>query len=87
MGSDFIDSGAPDLGELLQGFHDKGRLVRLAAKGNRREVGCVGFDKQAVVGDFASRCANVIGILVGENSLKRHVGAKRQAAPRQLGLR
>ena len=45
---DFLRRDAAELGQLARGLGDEGGFVALAAVGNRRQIGRVGFDQKAI---------------------------------------
>src|SRR6185312_12747284 len=59
----FRGTDALELGQHRRGVNDESRLVALAARGLRRQIGRVGFDEQPVERHFFQGRAQDIGFL------------------------
>ena len=59
-------------GDESRGFNNKGGLVTLTSMGNRREIGTIGFDHQAIRGDGSCDLCEFAGIGKGHDTGKRN---------------
>ena len=71
-----VDLGRGDaaqLGQRAERLDDEGRLVAPAAVGNRRQIGRVGLDQDAVEWRERRRLAHVAGVLEGQDPRERQM--------------
>src|SRR5690606_13825104 len=80
LARELLEGNAAEFGDLFGGVADEAGFVRLAAMGDRREVGRVGLYDIAISRDDLGNLLNFLGILEGYDAGKGDVAAQCKGA-------